>query len=143
LDDTALAAKVRGAFALHRELKDLDISFDVRDATVYLEGWVATRAQADLAQEWASSIEGVRKVENLLQLTGDPESPEQVAARLEVTLNKSDHLRNYSLRAVVQGGTIVLKGNVRTGAERELAELLAERVAGKRELRNEIHVEGH
>jgi osmotically-inducible protein OsmY len=140
LDDTALAAKVRGAFALHRELKDLDISFDVRGATVYLEGRVATREQADLAQEWASSIEGVRSVENLLQLTGDQETMEQVATRVEATLNKNDNLRSYNLRAVVDDDVIVLKGRVRTGAERELAELLAERVTGRRELQNAIRV---
>jgi osmotically-inducible protein OsmY len=141
LDDAVLATKVKGAFALHRELKDLDISFDVREATVYLEGRVETRAQAELAREWASSIEGVREVENLLQLTEDQESAEQVAARVEATLNKNENLRDYSLRAVVHDGAIVLEGDVRTGAERELAELLAERVTSKRKLRNEIRIE--
>jgi osmotically-inducible protein OsmY len=140
LDDTTLATKVKGAFALHRELKDLDISIDVREATVYLEGRVGTRAEAELAREWASSIEGVRAVENLLQLTDVEESADQLVTRVESTLAKNENLRGYSLRARVRDGTVVLEGVVRTGAERELAELLAERVTGGRELRNDIRV---
>jgi osmotically-inducible protein OsmY len=124
----------------HRELKDLDISIDVREATVYLEGRVGTRAEAELAREWASSIEGVRAVENLLQLTDVEESADQLVTRVESTLAKNENLRGYSLRARVRDGTVVLEGVVRTGAERELAELLAERVTGGRELRNDIRV---
>jgi hyperosmotically inducible protein len=141
LDDTAVAAKVKGAFALHRELKDLDISVDVRDRTVYLEGRVATRAQAELARDWASSVEGVRRVESLLQITDEDETAEQAAARVESTLAKNDNLRSYSLRARAEDGAIVLHGVVRTGAERELAQLLAERILGVRELRNDIRIE--
>ena len=112
LDDTALATKVKGAFALHRDLKNLDISFDVREATVYLEGRVETRAQAELAQEWASSIEGVRGVENLIQLTEGQESTDQLSARVEAALTENDNLREYQLRAMVHNGTIVLQGVV-------------------------------
>jgi osmotically-inducible protein OsmY len=141
LDDTTLATKVKGAFALHRELKNLDISIDVREATVYLEGRVGTRAEAELAREWAGSIEGVRAVENLLQLTDDEESAEQLASRIESILAKNENLRGYTLRARAgRNAAVVLEGVVRTGAERELAQLLAERVAGSRELRNDIQI---
>jgi hyperosmotically inducible protein len=142
LDDTALAAKVKGAFALHRELRGLDITARVREGTVQLEGDVETPSQAELAREWALSVEGVRGVDNRIRVmvAGAEVDPEQLAKHLEAALEENENLGKYHLRASTRDGSIVLQGEVTSGAEKELAELLAERFIGNRDLKNEIRV---
>lgn len=141
LDDTALQAKVKGAFALHKDLKDLNINVEVRDRTVFLEGIVETQEQADSARNWARQVEGVEHVESALETKGGSETAEQMAERIQSVLRQNENLTVYELRASAVGGTVVLEGAVATGAELELAELLAERIAGKGKLRNKIKVE--
>ena len=140
LDDTALTAKVRGAFALHRDLKDLDISVQVREATVLLDGSVQTRDQMDLARTWAQQVDGVQRVESSLEVKEEGQTAEQMAERVESVLLQNDNLASYRLRASTVGDDVVLEGEVETSAERELAELLAERITGTEKLRNRIEV---
>ena len=143
LDDTALTAKVRGAFALHKHLKDLDISVRVREATVLLDGVVQTRNQMELARAWAQQVDGVQQVESFLEVKEEGQTGqtiEQLAERVESILMQNDNLASYRLRASAVGGNVVLDGEVETSAERELAELLAERITGQDRLRNRIEV---
>ena len=74
-------------------------------------------------------------VENRLGLDGHIE---QIAERITEELIANANLGAYNLRATVNDGSIVLKGRVETGAERELAELLAHQFAGSRGVINEI-----
>ncbi len=74
LDDTALAAKVKGAFALHRDLRHLDIRVEAREGKVFLEGRVDTPAQAETARTRALTVEGVQDVENRLAVMGEAEA---------------------------------------------------------------------
>jgi osmotically-inducible protein OsmY len=138
LDDTALATKVKGAFALHRDLRHLDIRVEAREGKIFLEGQVATPAQAETARTRALTIEGVVDIESRLVVTGEAEAGGDLATRIESVLADNDNLRAYRLRVYERDNSLVLEGEVATGAERELAQLLAERSAGGREIRNEI-----
>jgi osmotically-inducible protein OsmY len=140
LDDAALGAKVRGAFALHRELKNLDLGIRARDGTIYLEGEVESSAQAETARRWAITVGGVDRVESFLRVREAEETAEELAAQVEATLATNENLHDYQLSVAVRDGILVLEGEVITGAERELAVLLAERVAGNRKLRNDIRL---
>lgn len=139
LDDVSLAAKVRAALALHKDLKGLDITVKARDGAIHLEGTVETPEQAETATGRAAAVAGVEEVESRLQLDG---RIEQIAVRIAADLAENENLEEYGLRARVADGTIVLEGRVATGAERELAGLLAERVAGSRVVVNRIELSG-
>jgi len=140
LDDATLTAKVKAAFALHRELKNLDVNVHAREGTVYLEGTVENPSLAEAALAWARTVDGVQDVENLLDIGGQRETADQLAARVERVLGQNESLGRYGLNAVVRNGVIVLEGEVETGAERQLAELLAERAIGHRDVRNAIRL---
>ena len=135
LDDVSLAAKVRTAIALHKDLKTLNISVSARDGVVSLDGAVETAEQAAAAERRAAGVVGVDGVENRLGLDGHIE---EIAEKITQELIANANLRAYDLRATVNDGSIVLKGHVETGAERELAELLARQIAGSRGVINEI-----
>lgn len=140
LDDTALAAKVKGAFALHRDLRHLDIRVEAREGKVFLEGRVDTPAQAEMARTRARTVEGVQDVDSRLAVMGEAEAGGDLGTRIEAVFAENDNLAPYRLRAYARNDSLVLEGEVATGAERELAQLLAERAAGGREIRNEIRI---
>ena len=135
LDDVSLAARVRAALSLHKDLKTLNISVSARDGVVSLDGAVETPEQAEAAERRAVGVAGVDGVENRLGLDGHIE---QIAERITEELIANANLGAYNLRATVNNGSIILKGRVETGAERELAELLAHQIAGSRGVINEI-----
>ena len=135
LDDVSLAAKVRTALSLHKDLRTLNIAVTARDGVVSLDGAVETPEQAEAAERRVAAVVGVDGVENRLGLDGHIE---EIADRITEELAENANLGAYDLRATVNDGSIVLKGHVETGAERELAELLARQIAGSREVINEI-----
>lgn len=140
LDDAAVGAKVRGALALHKELKDLDLGIRVREGTVYLEGEVESPMQAEAARHWAMTIEGVERVESFLRVPEAEATDEELANQIEQALTGNQNLHDYNLNVVLHQGILVLEGEVATGAERDLAGMLAERIAGDRRLKNDIRV---
>ncbi|HEX9725067.1 MAG TPA: BON domain-containing protein [Vicinamibacteria bacterium] len=135
LDDVSLAAKVRTALLLHKDLKSLNISVNARDGVVTLDGAVETPEQAEAAQLRAEAVVGVDLVENRLHLDG---KLDEMAERITAKLAANENLDGYRLSATANEGIIVLKGRVKTGAEQELAELLARQLAGSRDVVNEI-----
>ncbi len=139
LDDVSLAAKVKASITLHKELKGLDIMVRARDGTVYLKGTVETPEQSEIASRRASVVTGADRVENELLLDG---SIEELADEITEALADSENLEKYDLRASAADGSIILQGRVETNAERELAELLAQRVAGSRDVINRIESNG-
>lgn len=141
LDDTALAAKIKAAFALHRDLNDLNIKVDTHQGAVVLEGRVETAEQSKMARRWAERVEGVKSVENRLRLPGDA-GPESVfAVRIQEVLSRNPHLGKYDLRVRERADeTLMLEGEVSTGAERQLAELLAREAAEGEQIQNDIRV---
>lgn len=135
LDDVSLAAKVKAALALHKDLKGADITVTARNGTVYLEGAVENREHEETATRRASAVIGVEKVESRLELDG---RIDRIAGQVTKELSENENLSKYDLRATVIDGGIVLGGRVQTNAERELAELLAQRIAGSRDVINRI-----
>ena len=135
LDDVSLTAKVKTALSLHKDLKTLDISVTSRDGVVSLEGTVETPEQAEAAERRAAAVVGVERVENRLALDGHID---EIAERITAELAENANLGGYDLRATVNDSGIVLKGRVETGAEKELAELLARQIAGSRDVINQI-----
>ncbi len=69
LDDVTIANRIVHALSTaHINLRD--ICTDVHDGEVMLSGWVMTQDEADLAENVASQVEGVRKIRNSLKTRG-------------------------------------------------------------------------
>ena len=68
LEDTAITAKVKAALHAQRDVKSRDIDVETFQGKVVLKGAVPDRAQAALAVKVATSVEGVKAVENRLSV---------------------------------------------------------------------------
>lgn len=77
IDDTALTAKVKTALTTDSDVKARNISVETFRGTVQLSGFVDSREEVNRAAEIAREIEGVRSVENDLQIRTRQQSSQQ------------------------------------------------------------------
>jgi osmotically-inducible protein OsmY len=123
LDDETLEVRVRLAFSLNRELEGTDIQVSAFRREIVLAGRVATEAQQRLAVRIARDTPGVASVtDHLVPLGGGKDGG---PADVERALAENRHLAGYAIEVKDEAGRLVLMGRVRTGAEKDLAELLA------------------
>lgn len=140
--DTDIAAAVTRALEW-----DAFVSVDKLDVTVS-KGWVTLQGEVDweyqkrAAERVTRRLSGVRGVSNLIvvrpRFTPDPE---ELKSRIERALVRSVETDAERIRVDVHGDKIVLKGTVRSWAEREEAERVAWSAPGIRSVENRITIE--
>jgi hyperosmotically inducible protein len=122
LDDSAVALRVRAACALDNTLRGAAIEVSAHRRVVTLTGEVADAPQAERALRIARETDGVASVVDRLR-TRRGTLP--AVERVRQALAADAHLARYRLSVSERDGRITLTGQVSTGAERELAGLLA------------------
>lgn len=131
LDDKKLEVQVRLAFSLRRELSGTDVAVSAYRREVTLSGEVSSDEQRSLAVDVARQTAGVAGVVDQMRVGGDGSAPAaDRRAAVERALTGNPNLARYLLTVEVKDGRVVLKGKVRSGAERDLAGLLARDAAG-------------
>jgi osmotically-inducible protein OsmY len=137
LDDRALDAKVHLAFSLNKDLKGTDLSVSTFKRSVTLSGQVDTPAQRSLAVEIAQRVSGVASVTDQIGVRGalpaaSPAADAGGSARAaETAVRANASLAPYSLTVAAEEGRLVLRGRVKTAAEKDLAALVARDAAGR------------
>ncbi len=115
------------------------IKVTVAQGWVTLEGSIEWRYQRDNAERAARRIPGVKGISNLITI--QPTSPAiEVERRIEEALLRSAEIDAAHIRVEAKGDTVVLKGTVRSWAEREEAERAAWLVPGVAHVDNQIIV---
>ena len=71
IDDAAITAKVKTAFAKDPGVKATEVKVDTFKRTVQLSGWVNTAEEKARAEELAKAVPGVTTVENKIVLKTD------------------------------------------------------------------------
>lgn len=135
-DDHALEAKVKLAYSLNKDMKGSSVSVSSFRREVTLGGTVASDAQRQLALQIARDTPQVAAVKDNVQVGGGaptgaatPAAAGDRARAAEAALAANPNLGRYGLKVQEQGGRLVLTGRVRTGAERDLAGVVAKDAA--------------
>ncbi len=68
LEDPTLAKRVEGAIALNPYFSSRQLRFETEQGRVILSGMVGTYFQKQMAQEIVRRIEGVREIDNCLEV---------------------------------------------------------------------------
>jgi hyperosmotically inducible periplasmic protein len=146
-DDKALEAKVKLAFSLNKSLDGTDLSVRAYRRDVTVGGVVDTPEQHQLALKVAADTADVVKVSDEIQLRGQPaaapaaaRSPTAApgdrarsgdrARAVKQALAANPSLAAYDIQVREEGGRLILRGRVKTTAEKDLAGLLARDAAG-------------
>ena len=132
IEDAAVVASVKAAYALNRDLAYRAIRVEARSGNVTLRGAVRTETERSDAASIAKSVEGVRSVENLLDIDsglapqaqssrslGETIDDAAVLAKVRTALRLDKETRPLSLEVSVRGGTVVLAGRVPSEESRE------------------------
>src|SRR5438093_874312 len=144
-DDKALEAKVQLAFSLNKQLDGTHISVRAYRREVTLGGDVDTPEQHQLALKLAGNTTDVIKVDDQIQLRGKAAAPAPSAAApgtapvaapgdraqaVKRALAANVSLAPYDIQVRDEGGRVVLRGQAKTAAEKDLAGALARDAAG-------------
>lgn len=127
--------------ALKQELpysSDL-IKVVVKDAWVTLEGTVEWNYQRTRAGEAVRRVKGIKGISNLILLKPSV-APSEIKAKIEDAFRRSAEIDASRITVEAHGSEVILRGTVRSWAERQEAEHAAWRAPGVTKVDNRISV---
>jgi hyperosmotically inducible periplasmic protein len=147
VSDVWLTSAVKLRLLADERVPGMDINVDTTRGAVTLFGIVPTADAKAAAEQQAKKVDGVKSVENALQIV-PAERQEQVAAkdedveaRVEQKLGQSDTLAKADLEVDVKNGVARLTGTVASSEDRLRAAVLTRTTPGVRAVTEEIQVQ--
>jgi osmotically-inducible protein OsmY len=119
--DQEIAASVINALKWHSAVPEEAITIKVEDGVVTLDGEVEWDYQRTSARNAIMSLLGVRNVFNNIKVKPKI-TPSDVKAKISSAFQRTATIDADKIEVEVQGNKVVLKGNVRSYAEKEDAE---------------------
>lgn len=160
LSDARQQGAIDTAFALNRHLNPFEIVVSVDGGTATLKGAVENSAERELAAELAGSIDGVREVNNELEvdpaievavvdeqarITTDKTLAQRfddatLAATVKSKLLWNSNTEGLDIQVRAENGVVSLSGNAGTPVAKELAGELVINTEGVREVHNHLSI---
>jgi Predicted periplasmic or secreted lipoprotein len=137
--DTDLAHAVVTTLKWDVQVPDDTVTARVDEGWVWLEGQVDWQYQCAAAERAVRNLAGVRGVTNLLQIKKRASAPD-VKQRIESALKRHAELDAQQIRVETSEGKVILRGRVRSWAERTDAELAAWSAPGVTKVQDELLV---
>lgn len=151
--DLWLKASLVTTYTLNQHLNPFDIDVRVNDGVVTLDGTVESSVEKDLATELARGVQGVKSVDNRLQIeeqaAGKTRRSDFMAQVDDANLTakvKSQLLWNANTQGMridvdTENGVVTLRGTVASSAEADLATRIARNTSGVRRVDSQLQVD--
>lgn len=137
--DPEIAREAVAAIRHHLPTAWEHIKVSVAAGKITLEGTVEWQYQRETAEHAVRRLKGVTGVKNQIRVVPTA-APEEIKKRIEDAFRRSAEVDAAHVTVVAHGGEVVLRGTVRSWAEREEAERAAWAVPGVATVDNQIVV---
>ncbi len=138
--DAEIAEAVLNALKWHSSINEQDIKVKVEDGVVTLEGEVDWGYQRESARNAVINFAGVKNVNNLIRLRSRV-TPADLKQKINSAFHRSANIDSNKVQVDVFGTKAVLKGKVRSFAEKEDAEDAVWAAPGILNVENKLEVE--
>jgi hyperosmotically inducible protein len=146
VDDAALTAKVKTALLSDDTAKGTQIDVETKDGIVQLNGFVDSTENKVAAARAASAVEGVKGVDNNLDVRTEDRAAgtiiddATVTAKVKAALIEDSTTKATEINVDTHGGTVQLNGFVDTQAAKDRAAELAQSIEGVQQVENNLNV---
>jgi osmotically-inducible protein OsmY len=148
VSDATVTTTVKSKLLWNRNTAGLDINVSTRNGEVTLEGEAESEASRELAERLAANTDGVRSVDNRIEVSGEADEPAAGAAaegergftdtvsdgwvttKVRSTLLFSTDVPGQDIAVETRNGVVRLEGKVSDPDERERAIALAADIEG-------------
>jgi osmotically-inducible protein OsmY len=115
------------------------ITVAVDHGWIALKGEVSSAYQKEAAENAVRNLKGVVGVSNLIQIRPEVD-PTEVKKSIEKALQRMAQVDAQRIKVETSNGKVILKGEVRSWAEREEAEKAAWRAPGVAQVEDQIRI---
>ncbi|MBL7858907.1 MAG: BON domain-containing protein [Cyclobacteriaceae bacterium] len=137
--DTEIAQAVSNALKWHASVNEDVIEVKVEDGWIYLDGTVEWEYQKRAAEIAIRDLIGVKGVLNRIHIKPSLDAHD-IKSKIAATFHRSATIDSGNVKVDVNGSRVILKGKVRSWAERQEAEKAAWAAPGVVMVDNKIEV---
>ncbi len=141
--DDRIESSAKQSYVFKTYLKGDDIKIKSKDGFVILTGTVSEESDKSLALETVASLPGVKGVENKLEVKGEfptMNTDAWLITRVKYALMFHRNVNAAGTEVSAKDGTITLRGNVASDAQKDLTTEYAKDVEGVKSVKNEMTV---
>ena len=146
IDDSVLTGKVKAALVDDSATKAHQIDVETFRGTVQLNGFVDSADAKAAATRVANSVEGVQRVDNNLAIQDSKRSAGEViddsvvTAKVKAALIADPNVKAHEVNVETREGVVQLSGFVDNDQAKTTATDVAKRVAGVKEVKNDLQI---
>ncbi len=141
--DDRIESSAQQSYVFRTYLKGDDIKVQSQDGAATLTGTVSEESHKSLAQETVASLPGVSSVDNKLVEKGEAPAAHSDAwlmAKVKATFLFHRNLSAIETEVIVDNGTVTLRGEATSAAQKDLSTEYAKDVEGVKAVKNEMTV---
>ena len=146
IDDSTITTKVKSALLANEDVKSFDIKVETRKGEVQLSGFVDNQTQMDRAIAVARGVEGVKNVDNKMNLKtttttiGDKIDDAVITTKVKAALLADESIKSLDIATVTRDGEVQLSGFVDNQTQIDQATAIVRGVEGVKNVINELSI---
>lgn len=146
IDDSTVTTKVKSALLANEDVKSFDIKVETRKGEVQLSGFVDNQTQMDRAIAVARGVEGVKNVDNKMNLKtsattiGDKIDDAVITTKVKAALLADESIKSLDIATVTRDGEVQLSGFVDNQTQIDQATAIVRGVEGVKNVINELSI---